>query len=363
MILVNPFSGSNTDIPNISLAYCATIFKASVIDLNTRPRPRRRYLDKYEDVLGISVQSRTYSEADRIRRDYLRKYPSAKVKSVTSSVDVQCCYPYLKFTENLEIEEPFSDKYPFPEYGLFDSFGIFLRNWQKGYWAYSIMTSIGCPFKCKYCMSANRKWLSRSAENCYQEIEEAKEKLDIKKFHIIDDCFNIDRSRVLRFCSLAKDLKLVWSCANGLRADLFDEEQARAMFESGCEQISLGIESIDDGVLAQIQKGETASQIEQAVDIAKRVFKKVNGFFIIGLPGSSYEKDLKSLEWARAKGINAHFSYYVPFEHMSFDALFYGRPARPLSNAYPKELQKKIYRMTQNMRPAQGTFLRRIFAR
>lgn len=363
MILINPYAGVNFDIPNIGLAYASTILNCKVIDLNTKPRPFNRYLKIKSEVIGISIQSRTYTQAQKIAKNYKKKYPEAKIKSISGTVDVQCCYPYINFEDRIEINIPFSDELPFPDYTLFDSFQIFYKNWTKGKWNYAIMTSQGCPYQCIYCVSRNRKYLTRSPEHCYNELKIAREKWNIKSFSILDDCFNVDKKRVIKFCELIKNLSLSWSCANGLRADKFDEEIANALKESGCSHISFGIESIDDNVLKTIKKGETSKDIENAVLIAKKYFKSVSGFFIIGLPGSSYEKDLKSLEWAKNIGINAHFSYYVPFDkQIQYDCLFYGENAQPVADTYPKELQQKLYKMTSNMRPEKKSFYRKIIS-
>lgn len=362
IILINPYTGVNFDIPNIGIAYIGTILNCRIIDLNTLPKPKNRYLKIKADTVGISIQSRTYSEAREIAEKYKKKYPEAKIKSVSGIIEVQCCYPYIDFEEKIEINIPFSDQLPFPNYELFDSFPIFLKNWQKGVWNYAIMTSQGCPYQCIYCVSRNKKYLTRSPENCYEELKLAKEKWNIKSFSILDDCFNVDKKRVIKFCELVKNLNLKWSCANGLRADRFDEEVAIALKEAGCTHISFGIESIDDEILKFIKKGETSKDIEKAVLIAKKYFDSVNGFFIIGLPGSSYEKDLKSLEWAKQIGINAHFSYYVPFDkQMQYDSLFYGEKAKPIADTYSKDLQEKIYKMTSDMRPYKISIVKKIF--
>lgn len=369
MIFVNPSAKANENIPNVGLAYAATHFNVKVIDLNTMPDPPDRLLKSETDILGISVQSRTFSEAKKITKLYKEKYPDSEIKSVSGFLDVQCCYPYLDFEEKIEYTEPFSDNYPFPNYELFDSFPIFGKNWRKGNWAYAIMTSQGCPYQCVYCASRNRKWLARSPKNCFEELKQAKEKWGIEYFVTLDDCFNVDKERVTEFCKLIKSLNLKWSCANGLRADRFDEETARIMKDSGCWQISFGIESTASAVLQKIKKGETFEQIEQAIDIAKKYYsgENINGFFIVGLPNSSYEKDLTSLKWAKEKGIHAHFSFYIPFDkQMQYDSLFYGENAKPLSNEYPKELQMKVYELAQlNWIPKKislaGTVFRKIF--
>lgn len=356
MIFINPDAKSNRNIPNISLAYAATIFSAKVIDQNTLADEQNRFLKYESDILGISVQTRTLKESERIKEEYLKKYPGAKVSSVSSDIDIQCCYPFLKWKNNIGFSGPFSDSYPFPNYELFDSFEMFRSKWRNGSWKYAIMTSLGCPYSCSYCMCKNRGWKARTPQNCFEEIKNAKEKWGIKKFQILDDCFNFNPQRVVEFCKLIKPLNLPWSCTNGVRADRLTEESAKAMADSGCEDVSFGIESTDPEVLKNIKKGENIEQIEKAIEIARKFFHKINGYFIIGLPCSSYEKDLASVKWAKKMGINAHFSYHVPSEDgvIAADTLFYGKNAHPMSNAYPKKLQEKIYNMTAQMRPQGG---------
>ncbi len=348
-IFVNPNAKINQHIPNMSLAYAATHFNAKVIDLNTRPNPKNRFLKDKSDILGLSIQSRTLTEARKISKMYKKKYPRSKIVSVNTDIDVQCCYPFLSFGKNLLFDKTFSDKYPFPNYELFDSFDIFLKNWQSNIWSYPIMTSLGCPGQCIYCSARLRRYKPRSVKNCYEELKQAKDRWKIKSFEILDDLFNFDKNRVLEFCDLVKELNLKWYCVNGLRADMFDEDIAEAMSESGCEYVGFGIESVNPEVLLAIKKGETIEQIDAAVNVAKQYFKSVNGYFIIGLPRSTYEKELASLRWALKKKINAHFSFFVPPNNRS-DSLFYGETAKPLSDEYPKELQLRIFRMTEYMR-------------
>jgi radical SAM superfamily enzyme YgiQ (UPF0313 family) len=348
MIFVNPDSKIYRHVPNVVLGYAAAIYNARVIDFNARPEPKDRFLDEETDVLCISARSLTKSESERIARLYLRKYPRAEIKYFKGILNVLCCYPFIELGEAFVYDEPFSDNYPFPNYELFDSFEIFQKNWQKGKWPYIIMTSAGCPYQCSYCLARNTKWKARSAQNCFEELKEAKQ-----KWGIVSDVFNLDKERVLEFCRLVKPLKLRWSCANGLRADRFDEEIAKNLKEAGCNYVSFGIESIHQDVLKRIGKGEDFSVIEKAIDIAQKYFgPNVNGFFIIGLPGSSYQKDLASIAWAIRKKISATFSFYVPedFYKLKPDQIFWGPQARPLTEEYSSHLQMKIYQMTNYMR-------------
>ena len=294
----------------------------------------------------LSVQSRSHANARQITERYRGKYPNSEIKSLAGFLDIQCCYPFLAEGETLSYTHPFSDDYPFPNYELLDSFPLLRHNWSRGDWPYPLMSSQGCPFACSYCASRKRKWLARSAANCVAELEQAKRRWKIKRFVVLDDCFNVRQKRVFEFCRLVKSLKLGWSCLNGLRADRFEPGMAAALAESGCERLNFGIESIDDAVLTTVSKGESFANIEEAILLAQEHFPpdKITGFFIIGLPGSSFETDMASLEWARQQKIHAVFSYYLPFDReMQYDSLFFGEGARPVSDAYPHEQQRQVY--------------------
>lgn len=363
MFIVNPDSRVNRDIPNMQAAFASALYKCRVVDQNTLPMPADRFLDMGDDELLISVRSMNLSEAERIKKVYQEKYPGAKVRSITGFLDIQCCYPFLEMEDNLDYDTKFSDEFPYPDYDLFDSVNLFKKRWASGDWGFPLMTSLGCPFHCIYCAGRNRKYHTRSVGHCIGELEEALRKWKFRKFQVLDDCFNVNKDRVLEFCEKVKPLKKKWSCTNGLRADLFDEEIAKALKESGCTFASFGIESIEPDILRFIKKGETVDQIEFAVTIARKYFDEVNGYFIIGLPGSSYEKDLKALEWAGKHRIKAHFSYFVPGEEgLPADALFYGEVAEPRSDVYPREDQRKLYELTKEMRtgsPANAGLIKR----
>ena len=136
-----------------------------------------------------------------------------------------------------------------------------------------------------------------------------------------------------------------------MRADLFDEEIAQAMSGAGCQQVSFGVETIVPELLKRIKKGETVEQITRAVQIARKYFPILNLYFIIGLPGSSYGQDLKSLHWAVKNRVKAHFSYFVPFEKEQLSSSsFYGQRAKPISRAYDRKLQRRIYQIAGYMR-------------
>lgn len=322
MKLIDPQTNANNDVPNIGLAYISAVFyklkiSHKIIDQDTMPFPEDRFL-KEKGEFGISVKFNTLLEVKRITKLIHQKSnkiiwggPHLRNKEVVRQLKKE--FPFVEFKEGYYDEELLTknlDEIPFPKYENFDSFDFIRDNFRTGFWAYPLITSRGCPFSCIFCNS-DKHFRARSAENCIEELKYAQKVYKIKRFQILDDNFIMIKERALEFCDKVKELKMDWMLPNGVRADLITEELAQKMHIAGCKLVSFGVECADDDVLKKIKKGETLSQIEKGIEIAKKYFK-VYGFFIIGLPGSSYEKDLKSYEWAKRMKINVHFGILVP---------------------------------------------------
>jgi hypothetical protein len=353
LVILDPPSEVNVNLPNQDVAFAATILGAPVVDLHARPWPARRALDLRAGRVALSRRSFTLSAAARLEQQLRRRRPELEVLDLQGPVDVQCCYPFVRELGPLEVKLPFGDRLPFPDYRLFDSFGLLSGCWRSGLWAYAILTSLGCPYGCRFCAARRRKWRPRSAEHAAAELARARRDLGIVSFEVIDDAFNVRRQRVLEFCRRVEPLNLRWACTNGLRADRFDEELARAMAQSGCVHVGFGVESVDDEVLALNLKGVTFQQIQQAVAAAGRHIPRVSGFFIVGLPGSSAASDRASIAWARQAGVDAVFSLYLPDSADpagAADHVFYGSAAEARGQSYDPQQQKQVYREAKRLK-------------
>ena len=211
------------------------------------------------------------------------------------------------FVEDLDDLDP-------PTYELFENFEDTMSKSR-----YPVITSRGCPYNCIYCSVcaiSGRKWRTRSIQKVIEEITEAEKKHAIKGFEILDDNFTLDVERAKKFCrTLIKEkVDLPWSCPNGIRTDRIDDELAELMMQSGCDLVMVGVESADEEVFNQIDKGETLADIGNGIKTLKKAGIRVGGYFIIGLPGDSLEATKKSVEFARKNGLEpAHFNMLAPY--------------------------------------------------
>ena len=208
------------------------------------------------------------------------------------------------------------DSLPFPNYDDFDSVNINgeiqkIENWP-------LVTSRGCPYTCTYCnvpTVIGRKFRTRSGENILAELRYAQEKYSSKEFKVLDDNFTLQMDRAKDICRLfiEENLDMKWTCPNGIRADRLDEELCSLMKQAGCYAMSIGVESGDPEVFDKIRKGEKLADVERGIRLAQAAGIKVHGFFIIGLIGSTYEADKRSMEFAKRLGITASWGILVPY--------------------------------------------------
>lgn len=347
-LIIIPDTKTNRDFPSIAAGLLSTHWNIPVIDFNTIPGNESVRVEGIGNQIGIVGPSRSSGEIDRLTSELKTKAPLSII-SANGPIDIQCCYPLFRSNPCYDYNTTFDDHLPFPDYTQFDTFAELQSRWEKGDWYYPIMTSLGCPFSCSYCACRKRKVQSRSISNCMEELIRAKEKWEIKRFVIIDDCFNADKKRAKKFASAASSLGLEWMVGNGLRADQFNEELGIAMRLSGCRWVAFGVESTDNNVLKSIRKGVCFEEIDKAIRTAKECFDYISVFLIIGLPGSSYEIDRASIGWAKNSGINAHVSFYVPLNHeKDISAVFDNPENRELPSAYDRKLQIELYEWAKN---------------
>ena len=185
---------------------------------------------------------------------------------------------------------------PYPDYTSFYGY--------KRIQAYPLITSRGCPYNCSFCavhLISSRMWRPRKPDNCINELKKAKETLpNLKAVVIQDDNPLVDSNRFEKFLRLFVDANFGWRLELiNARADQIDDELVKLLKEAGCRTIGLGIEHGDPEVFRQIDKKESLEDIRRASEIVKRHGLKLNGCFIIGLPGDSFSKTYASINFAK----------------------------------------------------------------
>ena len=213
------------------------------------------------------------------------------------------------------------DDLPSPARDLFNNYSY--KKYYSGRFGYkttAIMTSRGCPFACDFCSRPifGNEFRTRSASNVADEIENVIS-LGYNRIWFADDCFTLNRRRLIEVCDeiIKRGLKIGWECLS--RVDTLDSETAEKMKQAGCLRMFFGIESGNDSILRIMNKQITTKQAYNATQICKKKGIKAGAFFILGYPG---EKDETILE-------TVNFASSLPLDYLSF-TLPYPIPGTPL---------------------------------
>ncbi len=80
------------------------------------------------------------------------------------------------------------------------------------------------------------------------------------------------------------------------RPDFVTPEEIKHLRELGCTRIELGVQTIDDKILALIRRGHTSAQIADATKLLRDAGFKVDYHLMPALPGVSVKKDLENFK-------------------------------------------------------------------
>ncbi|MCL2389759.1 MAG: radical SAM protein, partial [Elusimicrobia bacterium] len=122
----------------------------------------------------------------------------------------------------------------------------------------------------------------------------------------LDENLTFNREHIEKICNLIikENIKIPWSCPNGIRADKIDDNLIKLMKKAGCYRLSLGIESANETILKNIVKGESIDTIKKAISILKQNKIISHGFFIFGLPGETKKSINETINFALTSGLD-----------------------------------------------------------
>jgi radical SAM superfamily enzyme YgiQ (UPF0313 family) len=225
------------------------------------------------------------------------------------------------------------DELPIPDYSLVDFVGInsghvdfsFRRNVKHA----NLFTSRGCPYRCLYCHQVfGKRMRPHSPERVLEEIKRLYEGWGITHFQIIDDIFNIDRKRAMKFYDMVvrEGLDLVFSFPNGLRGDRVDDEMIDAMWDAGVRYICYAVESGSPRIQKLIQKNMKLDRIRHAIERSTEKGIVCKGYFMLGFPSETEEEALQTIEFARGSDLTQAMFFTVVY--------FPGTPLYRLAESY-----------------------------
>lgn len=155
----------------------------------------------------------------------------------------------------------------------------------------SIITSRGCPYRCRFCQPAERAIFGnqvkiRPVNDVINELLYLKRRYHFNSFLIHDDLFILDGKYVDNFCAEYRKNGFTQKFTCQARADIIVnlQERIKKLADIGLDCLMVGFESASQRVLDFMDKGTTVQQNKKAVDICREYNIKLFANIMFGLP-------------------------------------------------------------------------------
>jgi len=186
----------------------------------------------------------------------------------------------------------------------------------------TMICSRGCPMGCSFCASSamhGRRVRFRSPENAADEMEQVVDEYKVRMVGFMDDTFTLFPKWVHSFCKgiISRGIDVVWGCT--ARVDRFNKELLSQMWKAGCRTLLFGVESGNQKILDNVQKGTKVEQAKRAFKTARDIGMHTIASMTLGMPGENKTTIDETIGFA--KWVNpdyALFSLATPYPGTKF---------------------------------------------
>jgi len=379
VLLVNPpdIKSKYKDVlgltaPPLGLAYIGAVLEEHDVNVTILDAPaldmdlqgcRRELGHKHVDLLGVQTTTPTIRQALAVGKITKELYPECtvtmggyhatfmpeQVLRENDFVDVvvrnEGEYATLELVDALENEKPLRnidginyrdggrivetpkrrpiedlDALPFPARHLLpmSEYMLFGRKQVLA----TMICSRGCPMGCSFCASSamhGRRVRFRSPENAADEMERVVDDYKVRMVGFMDDTFTLFPKWVYSFCKgiISRGIDVVWGCT--ARVDRFNKELLSQMWRAGCRTLLFGVESGNQKILDNVQKGTKVAQARRAFKTAKDIGMHTIASMTLGMPGESKTTIDETIGFAkRVNPDYALFSLATPYPGTKF---------------------------------------------
>ena len=166
--------------------------------------------------------------------------------------------------------------------------------------ALSLVSQLGCPFECAFCGGRNSSMLrrirTRPSSSVIDEILHLNREYGVEGLMFYDDELNVNRGMV----DLMRKIKATgidWRLRGFVKAELFTEEQAEALYDAGFRWLLCGFEAAHPRILRNINKKATMEDNTRMLRIAHKHGLKVKALMSMGHPAESEETVYAMRDW------------------------------------------------------------------
>jgi len=184
----------------------------------------------------------------------------------------------------------------------------------KQYKKISLITSRGCPFRCKFCwniMANKRRWRGWSAEKVITEIKRLLP-YGINYITLEDDNFGVDLERAKKILRFMKTQDIRWSFEGVRVGKHLTLELIKFFKENNCHHLSFGAECGNQKMLDYIAKDITVEQLLDSAKLTGECNLGVRYSWIIGFPKETHRDRMELLSLIdKITKLNPNCAHYI----------------------------------------------------
>jgi len=183
-------------------------------------------------------------------------------------------------------------------------------------YAMPIFAGRGCPFNCIFCFSSMDKTpIKHSVDYVINHIEYLETNYGINHFQFMDENFNYYQDWVIEFCKkiIEKGNKYYFTTGNRNRVGFFTKEMLELMKKAHFYDISVGVESLDDSVLREMNRGMSSEKIVESLKmISDAGIQQEHLRCLSGFPSDTRDSIFRAIKKGNQLGYKTLFALVMP---------------------------------------------------
>jgi len=214
--------------------------------------------------------------------EFLKNYPNIDTKAIPGLI-----------SRNSETFHTNNVKAVLTDYFLIEDFNkIDLKRYLKWTSTYCLNSHFGCNYNCNFCTSnmpdlCQKKEIIRPVIDVIKEIKLAHEN-GFTSFFMNANNFTSNKTWLCEFADsfLSEKLSIEWSCMS--RIEYLDEDVINYLDQAGCKNIALGIESANNNIWEELNKGYFKKAF--IINVFQSIRQKgieTTVYLIVGLPNQT----------------------------------------------------------------------------